>query len=252
MNTHIDRGIAAKYEVPAYDEKKLLETIDAAKKEYHRQMLLEPMSGLEFLFEQMLSLSKRYWLMQLVVFFAAAISLGFLNSYEGMNDKKITYCAIYAPMLIIFSIPELWKNVSAKTYEIENSTYFNLNKIYLSRIVLVGMLDLILATILTVITVKTGGFSPYEAIIYFFVPFNFNSCICFSLLCIRRISSELVAASGCIGGGVFWYVLVNDYHVYELLQTKTWCVLLILSLVYIIFSCKRFVESGRSYLEVCK
>lgn len=252
MNMNTKRGITAKHDVPAYDEKKLLETINAAKKEYNRQMLLVPMSGLEFLFQQMLSLSKRYWLMQLAAFFAAAVSLGLLNSYTGINDRRIAYCAIFAPILIIFSIPELWKNVSAKAYEIENSTYIDLRKVYFSRIVLVGMLDLVLATVLTAITVRAGGFSPYEAVIYFFVPFNFNSCICFSLLCIRRLSSELVAAGGCISGGIFWYLLVKDYHVYELLHTRTWYVLLVLSLVYIVFACKKFVESGRSYLEVCK
>ena len=241
-------GIHLNQEIPAYDEKKMMETIDAAKKEYRRQMLLEPMNRGEFLFQQMLSLSKRYWLTQLVVFFAAAFSLGF----GGISKNKMSYCAIYAPLLIVFSIPELWKNISTNTYEVENTTYFDLRKLYLSRLVLVGMLDLILLTILTVITAQTGGFSLYESAIYFFVPFNVNCCICFSLLWSKRkICSELLAVGSCISGSVFWYVLVKDYHVYELLQTRTWYVLLILSLGYLIFAGKRIVECSRCYLEVC-
>ena len=245
MNIHSNQKI------PAYDEKKMLQTIDVAKKEYRRQMLLQPMNSLEFLFQQMLSLSKKYWLTQLIVFFAAAFSLGFMNLYEGIGENKISYCSIFAPLLIIFSIPELWKNISTNTYEVENTTYFDLRKVYLSRLVLVGMLDLILLSLLTVITVQTGGFSPYEAVIYFFVPFNFNCGICFSLLWSKRkICSELLAVGSCISGAFFWYLLVKNYHVYELLQIKTWYVLLIVSLGYIIFAGKRIVESGRYYLEV--
>ncbi len=246
MNFHLNE------EIPAYDEKKMIQTIEAAKKEYQRQMLLEPMNMWEFLFQQMTSLSKSYWFTQLTVFFVAAFSLGFLNLHEVISENKMSYCAIYGPLLIIFSIPELWKNISTNTYELENTTYFDLRKVYLSRLVLVGMLDLIVATILTVITVKTSGFSPYGAVIYFFVPFNLNCCICFSLLCSKiKICSELLAVCSCISGAFIWYLLVNNYHVYELLQMKTWYVLLGLSLVYLIFSGKRIVKSGKCYLEAC-
>ncbi|SFD28190.1 hypothetical protein [Clostridium uliginosum] len=245
MDVHLNQ------EIPAYDEEKMMQTIDASKKEYRRQMLLEPMNRLEFLFQQMLSLSKRYWLTQLIVFFVAAFSLGFMNLHEGISENKMSYCAIFAPLLIIFSIPELWKNISTNTYEVENTTYFDLRKVYLSRLVLVGMLDLILLTILTVITAQIGGFSLYESAIYFFVPFNFNCCICFSLLLSkRRICSELLAGGSCISGAVFWYLLVKDYHVYELLQMKIWYVLLILSLGYLIFVGKRIVKCSKCYLEV--
>ena len=246
MNTHLNR------KVPAYDEKKLLQTIDVAKKEYRKQMLLEPMNCFEFLFQQMLYLNKRYWLTQLAVFFAAAFSLGFMNLYDGIGENKIRYCAIFAPILIIFSIPELWKNISTNAYEVENTTYYDLRKVYLSRLVLVGMFDLIIATLLTVIIVQGSGFSTYEAIIYFFVPFNFNCCICFSLLCSRKICSEFIAVSACISGAAFWYLLVKNYHVYELLQIKTWYLLLILSFLYLVFVGVRVVESSRNYLEVCK
>ncbi|NNU74975.1 hypothetical protein [Clostridium estertheticum] len=244
--------IHSNQKIPVYDEKKMIQTIDAAKKEYRKQMLLEPMNSLEFLFQQMLFLSKKYWLTQLVVFFVATFSLGFMNLYEGISENKVSYYAIYASLLIVFSIPELWKNISTNTYEVENTTYFDLRKLYLSRLVLVGMLDLILVTILTLITVHIGGFSLYDAVIYFFVPFNFNCCICFSLLWSKRkICSELLAVGSCISGAGFWYLLVNDYHVYELLQMRTWYVLLILSLGYLIFAGKRVVESSRCYLEVC-
>ncbi len=57
---------------PAYDKTKMLQTIEKSKKEYRKQMLSEPMNSWEFLFQQMLYLSKRYWLTQLIVFFAAA------------------------------------------------------------------------------------------------------------------------------------------------------------------------------------
>lgn len=244
MNIHLDK------EIPAYDEDKMMQTIEAAKKVYRTKMYIEPMNRWEFLFQQMLLLSKTYWLTQLIVFFAATLSLRSMN-LDIRN--KISYCAIYAPLLIVFSIPELWKNISNKTYEVENTTYFDLRKVYLSRLLLVGMLDLILATILTVITMRASGFSMYEAVIYFFVPFNFNSCICFSLLGSKRVMfSKLLTIGACISGAVLWYQLVKDYHVYELLQIRTWYVLLVLSFGYLVFSGKRIVESSRSYLEVCE
>lgn len=241
MNIHFDK------EIPAYDEEKMMKTIEASKKEYRKHMLSEPMSGWEFLFQQMLYLSKTYWLSQLMVFLIAAFSLGFMNPHEN----KITYCAIFAPLLIIFSIPELWKNISNNSYEVEGTTYFDLRKVYFSRLVLVGMLDLLLTTILIGITVKTSSFSPYEAIIYFFVPFNINCCICFSLLCSRRkICSEFLAVCSCLSGTIFWYLLVKHFHVYELLQIKLWYVLLFISVMYLIFAGKRFIETSKCYVEV--
>ncbi len=243
MNIHLDK------EIPAYDEEKLIQTIEAAKKKYRTQMLMAPLSRWEFLFQQMLSLSKTYWVTQIIVFFTAAFGLSFMSF--DMSNKKISYCAIYAPLLIVFSIPELWKNISTGTYEVENTTYFDLRKVYLSRLLLVGMLDLILATMLTIITIKTSGFSMYEAVIYFFVPFNFNCCICFSLLGSRSVMfSKILAVGACSSGAAFWYLLVKDYHVYELLQLRIWYVLLALSFGYLIFSVKRIVKSSRSYLEV--
>ncbi len=181
------------------------------------------------------------------------LGLGFINLHEGISQNKISYCSIYAPLLIIFSIPELWRNISAASYEVEGTTYFDLRKLYFSRLVLVGMMDLILATVLTVITVQTSGFSAYEAVIYFFVPFNLNCCICFTLLCSKRkICSELISAVCCIGGAMFWYLIVKQYHVYELLQMKIWYLLLILSFSYLVFAGKRILESSRGYLEVCE
>ncbi len=244
MNIQLDRAI------PAYDEKKMLQTIETAKKEYRRQMLIDPMNGWEFLFNQMMSLSKKYWLSQLIVFLIAALSLIFINFDSHISQTKISYFAIYGPLLIIFSIPELWKNISANSFEVEGTTYFDLRKLYLSRLVLVGMLDLILATILTAILVESSGLSLYRAAVYFFVPFNFCSCICFSLLCSRRkICSEQLAVGGCISGAILWYLLVKNYQVYELLQINIWYLLLILSFGYLIFVGKRIVKSGRCYLE---
>lgn len=246
MNTHLNKKI------PAYDEEKMLNTIKAAKKEYQKQMLLKPMSGFEFLFQQMLFLNKRYWLTQLIVFFVSAFSLGFMNLNSGIGENKMVYCAVFAPLLIIFSIPELWKNISANAYEVENTTYYDLRKVYLSRLILVGMFDLIIATLLTGIIAHTNGFSAYTAIIYFFVPFNLNCCICFFVLCSTKMRSELIALSSCLIGAFFWYLLVRDYHVYELLGIKTWYLLLILSFVYLVFTGRKIVKSSRNYLEGCR
>lgn len=247
MKTHLDR------EIPAFDQKKMMGTIEAAKKEYRKQMLLEPMSGWEFLFQQMIYLSKAFWIIQLVVFLVSAFSLAYINLIGGLGMNKISYCAIYAPLLIIFSIPELWKNISNNAYEVESTTYFDLRKVYLSRLVLVGMMDLLLATILTVITAKTNHFPIYEAVIYFFVPFNFTCCICFSLLCCKKkICSEFLAVVGCIGGAAFWCSLVRNYNVYKLLEMKIWYGLLGLSFVYLVFVGKRIASSSRGYLEVCQ
>jgi hypothetical protein len=236
--------------IPAYDKAKMRQTIESSKKGYRRQIISKPVSSLEFLFEQMQYMSRNYWLTQILVFFMAVCSLALMDQYH-VKENGMRYCAVFAPLLIIFTIPELWKNISANAYEVENTTYFDLRKVYLARLVLVGMMDLILATILVAVTIKMSDFSIYEAVIYFFVPFNFNSCICFSLLCRKKkICSEILAIGICVSEAILWYVLVNNHHIYEMLQMRIWCLLLVLSFCYMVFAGKRIVESSRYYCEV--
>ncbi|WPC44016.1 hypothetical protein [Clostridium sp. JS66] len=238
------------YKIPAYDKEKMKRTIELSKKQYLKQIISEPVNSLEFLFEQMQYLSKNYWITQILVFFTAVCSLVVMNQYNFIGNKA-AYCAILTPLLIIFAIPELWKNISAGAFEVENTTYFDLRKLYFARLLLVGMLDLIIATILVIAAVNIIKFSIYEAVIYFFVPFNFTSCICFSLLCRKkRLCSEVLALGICIIQATLWYVLVNNYHIYAMLQMKIWYLLLLLSFCYMVFAGKKIIKYSRYYCEI--
>lgn len=237
-------------DIQNFDKNKMEQTISIAKSEYNKQILSETTNGIEFMFQQMLYIKKGYWLTQFAIFIVAAAGILYLDS-AGIHINRMSYAAIFTPLLVIFSIPELWKNIITNTMEIENTTYYDLRKVYFSRILLVGMLDLMIISLLTVITVNTIGDSLYETIIYFFVPFNFNCCICFSLLCQRRkISTELLAVGCCVSAGIIWYIMVKYYKVYQLLQIKIWYFLLLLSIVYMIYSMKRTIEISKEYLEV--
>lgn len=233
-----------------YDENQMNQTITMVKLEYQKQMLSVPMNGMEFLFQQMILLKGTYWIKQIGILGFAIMAIIYLKS-NSSSLNVMSYPAFFSPLLIIFSIPELWRNIETNSIEIENTTYFNLRKVYFARILLVGMFELILVSALTIMTVSIVGTSLQETIIYFFIPFNLICCICFTLLCHKKkVTTETLVLICCGGAAILWYVMVNHYKVYELLQIRIWYVLLLLSFTYILYSIRRVLEMSRNYMEV--
>lgn len=228
----------------------LEQTIRRSREAYRNHMLHTPVSSFEFLIGQILTVRSRYWIMQLILLMVVVVSL-ILMQQNRFKINSYEYFAIMAPLTVICSIPELWRNLSSGSYEVENTTFYDLRKVYFARLVLVGMMDLILLTVLVIGVSNISNGSVYDSILYFFVPFNLNCSVCFFLLCSpKRLHSQSVAIGCCGMIGIGWYTMMNQLRLYEWIQKKVWIGLLAGSFLFLSYVCVRSIKMSRFYCEM--
>lgn len=236
--------------IPNFSDKSLKDTIEKSKIIYKNSKKNKLISNTEFLLLQVKYINKKLWLSQLIIVFLFSVLL--LNdTSENISQVSSIYFSLAIPLLVICAIPEIYRNIQHESFEIESCSYFSLKKVYLSKLLIIGMVDLIFATIIISLTSKATGLPFYQLIIYFLVPFNSTCCICFtSMSNLEKKSSYL----NCISIGLIWTVILYSLskytYIYEILQNRIWIVLIIMSMFYMAFIIKKFLANTRSYLDV--
>ena len=96
----------------------------------------------EFLIIQMKIMRKRWWILQGILLFLACEWL----SVSGDVDYIYRGWSILAALFVILIIPELWENMECKSMEIEESSLFDLRKVYAAKLIAFGLVDTIFLT----------------------------------------------------------------------------------------------------------
>ena len=115
------------------DQKALLQTISKCRETF-AEAEDYPLSYMEFLYEQMRFIKKRWWILQgclLVVLWF------FLNDAADVYEMQRLLGA-GACMFAIFLVPEIWKSRRNQAMEIEGAAYYSLRHICMARILLFG------------------------------------------------------------------------------------------------------------------
>jgi hypothetical protein len=159
--------------------------------------------------------------------------------------------SVLIPVFVILIIPELWKNIRTKSWEIENSAFYTLRQVYSARLLLFGIADLLLFSIFFTTTAITMQITLYDMIIQCILPFNLTCCICFGILCSRRFRSEYTAISFCMIGAAIWHQIVISGKLYASVSEAVWLVILGLSGVYLVFAVHRLMGVSRSKVGIC-
>ncbi|OPJ61444.1 hypothetical protein [Clostridium oryzae] len=239
-----------KLEVPRYSQKKLEETVLKSKSIFEENAQKKKASEWEFLISQFFIIKKSFWILQALVIVIFISWVNIFNSSEISGDVSV-YFAVFVPLFVISAIPEVWKNIQFRALEIENTTYFTLKKVYVARILIIGMYDLLLASILLCTIAYITSTPLYMLIIYFLVPFNTTCCICFIALgSKRRLNSSSFAVSLCTIWTGICYGLAKNIKIYEMVQEKLWYVLIMLSFVYLFRVMTKAISDTKMYFEV--
>ena len=192
--------------IPKFSTQSLEKTIEKSKNIYINQERKKLVSDGEFILLQMKFINKKFWLFQITILIILAIFL-INNTSNNVSINSSTYFSVSIPLIVISSIPELYRSIQCNSFEIENCSYFSLKKVYLAKLIIMGMSDLLFATIVIFIASQSTKLPLYQLIIYFLVPFNSTCCICFtSLAYSKKVTSQL----GCISIGFIWTVIL--YH----------------------------------------
>lgn len=245
-----DKRIKGEYgiETEGFTPRKLEETIALSKRIIMEEQKEKEAGLLEFVFGQMRFISSGTWIVRFAIFVGIAFILYQVRGYGLEQLDQIL--SVATAVLVLSGIPEIWKNIRFHALDIEICTRFGLKKAYMARFLLLGMMDLCMATFLVLLGNRWLSISLYQMAIWFLVPYNSMLMICLSMTAFAKHKSEyLTEAVGALWmAAVYW--LTGYVKIYEKVQLLIWGILLFASCIYIGFVIRKIIENTGHYLEV--
>ena len=230
------KKVLNEYEVPVILNTKMQETIRCAKAELQKQNLLARPSFIKVLIGQIQYISSTVWIAQIV--FIGIFSVLLLNSKTNLipNITLMPVISACGPIIALIGVPELSKSFTHSMWELEESCTFNLCKLMSMRLMIVGMIDIIVMTILVAIssTVFVGSF--ISLVLYMFVPFNVASFIYLTVF--NRIKNKNVNYI-IVAIGIFISLALNQIsnqtQLYESISMGIWGLMFFISAILLIW-----------------
>lgn len=223
------------------DEAHMQRVIWEAKTAFCESEDRQQLSSAEFLYLQSKYIRKRWWVLQGGILLLLWFILSWTKSSFGMHRCM----GIAAPLFAVLLLPELWKNRSTGTMEIECSVYYSLRQIYAARIFLFAVVDFLLICSFSFAAVLTGKLFVEEILIQFILPYIVTCCICFRTLYSRKICSEALAVLLCIVWCAVWTQLVLNEKLYKMISLPVWMAMLVISILCL----GRFIYRGQKCCE---
>lgn len=226
-------------------EEKLLTAIVRSKEALYEGETEASVTWMEFLFQQAAYIQKRWWFAQ-----AAVLCLLWWMLFQTDSSIYIRKgMGVLSSVFAVFLLPELWKNRSSESMEIEGAAYFTLQKIYAARMTLFGMVDLLLLSVFFMTVAFTVRIGIGEMILQFFLPFDVTCCIIFRSFCSRRVKTGYFALMSCIVWIAVWAIVLKE-SIYQMLSVPVWSGAAALSVVYLVYSIVRTWRCCEEYREV--
>ena len=168
--------------------------------------------------------------------------IGLLNLSE--SDYYTRRClGLTAPVFVILILPELWKNDTNRSFEVESAALFNLQKIVAARILLFSMVDLVLLTAFFTVSVTFLGISFMDLIVQFLIPMLVTCCICLRMFGGKCNRSLLPPVAACLFWLAVWTQVVLREDVYCKISVPVWMGVLTLSLCCLCYCAARMLKN---------
>ena len=200
-----------------------------SRRAFYENEAADILSDAEFLFQQSRYIRKQWWLLQAGVLIVLWLLLKVTNS--GFYIQR--YMGVAASLFGVLLLPEMWKNRSANAMEIENTVYYSLRQVYAARIFLFALVDFVLLSIFSLVTVLGGVISMEEMLVQFVLPYIVTCCICFKTLYSRKIESEALVLLLCIVWSLVWLLILMDEKIYHTVTCPAWFVMLSAAAIYL-------------------
>ncbi|MEG2934996.1 MAG: hypothetical protein RR844_00745 [Clostridium sp.] len=156
----------------------------------------------EFYFQQFGFIRKKVWLIQFVILLFCGLRL---YNYPGLV-QVISLISAISPLIFLSGITELSRTYTYGTIEIELSTQYTLSQVMISRVSILGLMDILCITILCSIVGITTSLRPYTAFLYICVPFMLT---CFGCLWILNRCKNKECNYYCLALGAFIMLVVS-------------------------------------------
>lgn len=227
-------------------EEKIQETIGKSKEIFFLSEREGVLAYHAFLWVQFKTIQKRWWGLQFLVL----LFLWFVLLREQEYVYVERGMGVAASLFVILIIPELWKNRSSRSMEIEAVSYFSLRQIYAARMLLFGVCDIFLISVFCGAASAGLHMELTELIVQFLFPLSVTACICFGTLCSKRCFSETAALALCIVWSALWMFLVLNESIYARITFPIWLCFLGMAVVYLAAMVCRTLKCCNHYWEV--
>lgn len=228
------------------DEEKLQKVIRKSKEAFWRSETERETTWLEFLYQQATYLRKRWCAAQGGVLLVMWLALYLSDSSRTVQRTM----GILTPLFVILILPELWKNRSSGSMEVEGAAFFSIQKIYTARLLLFAMADLLLISAFLAAVAWSAELAAMDMLIQFVLPLNVTCCICFRTLCSKRNLNVFSALAACFVWIIGWMLLVSNDRIYDRISIPVWIGAVLLSFLGLSYSVWRMWKDCGTYYEI--
>lgn len=194
-----------------------------------------------FFWTQIQFIKKRVWIVQFLVI----LLFGFyLLDSSGTNNTIGTLSALL-PLCFLAGTGELSRAFVNNTVEMELSTRFTLHQVMLSRMTLLGLADVFILSLTSIMTTVYLSVNLLHTFMYFCVPFLITSFGCLCILNHIR-TKECNYYCGAWGAIVILTSIGLSKGLPILYETSLiwcWCLLFAVALVGVVFECRVLMKS---------
>lgn len=200
----------------------------------------------EFVVAQVRLMKKKWWVLQGILLFFA----GEWIAVSGDTDYTCRGLSILASLFVILVIPELWKNTECRSIEIEESSLFDLRRVYAAKLMAFGIIDTVFLTFFCIFTSRMQGVMFAGVLKQFVFPVLLAATICLVSFSSKKRCCEATMMIVCIVSNVIWIVLVLNETVYSKITPLLWVGLFGICSCLIIYSIRKVLHKGMKCWEV--
>lgn len=218
-------------ETPAPSELKIEEIIVAGKR-YMNSSEFNKNSMRDIILNQFQFLPLSFWIVQIILTICTISLVGILEQWRVSFYYPLTILAVMVPFLALLGTREISKSNIYDMWEIEQSSRTTLVKIIAGRMLIVGVFNLFLITLILIFMAYIYQKPMVGMVLYGLVPFNI-SCTCYFLICTKsQAKDSLYYLIACMVflSGIFSFIL-HQRVIFEISMLWGWIGFYMLSII---------------------
>lgn len=210
------------------------------KNEFLMNMSYPKTSKLNFFFSQICYIRKLFWCLSALI----AVAVIFLIQVFDVAVNTVVTLSSFLPFLVVISVAEISRSTSYNMAEMEMSCKYNLSKITLVRLSLIGSFHFIILFCMVIIFAHSSEYSFLQFLLYSITPFLL--CAYLSLYISNRFCSDEIAyicagVAGLVSISVF-LLTTNFIIIFSQRFVLFWCLAFVFTIISLLKEIKNLIE----------
>jgi hypothetical protein len=234
-----------------YSNDNINNTINIITDEFRKHKPKKRIGYIEFLFCQIQFIGFKIWLCEgfILTLICLILNIGFDGNFKYIVNHHIPDLLCLCTILITMtSVPFFCRSYKYNMYELESSTKMSISNLLSSRIIIIGIGDIIFLIAIAIVALNKANISTIFIIIYSLLPFliSFGSCI-FILNYNRTQYSVFICEAFCL----FLLIIQPLFHrvipqIYYETALGGWIILTFLFAAIIVFQIYQLIKNSNT------